>query len=95
MVHGVTVDRLGPALRVSGVILALSLSVAALIAAWSMTTRVTMVSAGPAPVVYRENLVTGDADFCAVAGGTVHCFAAPRRGEIVPAGSDTVAAAQG
>lgn len=95
MVRDVTVDRLGPALRVSVVILALSLSVAALVAGWSLTTRATMVGVGPAPVVYRENLLTGEADFCALGGGIVRCFHAPKRGEIVRAGSDTVAAAQG
>lgn len=95
MVRGVTVDRLGRGLRVSGAILALSLSVAALVAAWTLTTRTTMVAADSFPIIYRENLLTGQADFCAAGGGIVQCYDVPKRGENATAGSDTVAAAQG
>lgn len=64
MVRGVTVERHRGLLRVSGAILALSLSVAALTAAWAMTTRTTSATTQGWPFVYRENLITGHAEFC-------------------------------
>lgn len=49
------------AVRWTGALLAVSVSIAALSSAWAMTTRTT--SAGPG-AVYRENLLTGQGRFC-------------------------------
>lgn len=60
-----TLDR---TLRLSGVVLALSLSLAALAVGWAATTRTTAATTGQFPGVYRENLLTGRGEFCGPVG---------------------------
>lgn len=52
-------------LKASAIILAGSLSLAALAHAWAATTRTTATPAGSWPGVIRENLLTGDVSYCA------------------------------
>ena len=54
-------DRL--ALRVALVAIVLSFVAMALSVAWANTTRTTSATAGELPGVYRENLITGAAEF--------------------------------
>ena len=67
-----TLDR---TLRLSGVLLALSLSLAALAVGWAATTRTTAATTGAFPGVYRENLLTGRGEFCGAAAGSARCVA--------------------
>lgn len=53
-------------LKIAGAAVACAVSVLAVAGAWSLTTRTTPVQPG---VVYRENLVTGRAEFCSAAYG--------------------------
>ena len=64
------------AVTVAVIVAAASVSVLALSAAWSLTTRTTAVES-PWGVVYRENLLTGHGEFCAVVtgGNEVRCVA--------------------
>lgn len=52
-------------LKASAIILAGSLSLAALAHAWAATTRTTATPAGAWPGVFRENLWTGEVRYCA------------------------------
>ena len=62
-------DRL--ALRVALVAVILS----ALTVAWANTTRTTTAPTGAVPAVFRENLITGAAEFCLLGpGGVMHCL---------------------
>lgn len=76
MVRGLTMttDRV---LRASGVLLALCLSLAALVVAWGQTTRTT-ATGSPAGTVFRENLRTGEAEFCRAANGAARCVPVQR-----------------
>lgn len=65
-------------LRASAIILAGSLSVAALAHAWAATTRTTATTPGNYPAVFRENLLTGQGRFCGVSqDGRASCVASP------------------
>lgn len=64
-------------LRLSGVVLALSLSLAALAVGWAATTRTTPAATAGWPGVHRENLLTGRADFCGPTPGWARVVCIP------------------
>lgn len=65
------------ALRLSGVVLALSLSLAALAVGWAATTRTTPTATAGWPGIYRENLLTGRAEFCGPTPGWARVVCIP------------------
>lgn len=68
-------------LKASAIILAGSLSLAALAHAWAATTRTTATTPGGYPAVFRENLLTGRGRFCGVSqDGRASCVALVRPG---------------
>lgn len=82
MVRDRPVSRLDTAVRLSCVVLAACLSLAALAFAWGQLDRTTPISAGITPMVYRENLITGRLAFCfAREDGSTPCYSTPASSE--------------
>lgn len=76
LVRGMNLGGLSAIDRLAVRVAAVAVIVAALTVAWGNTTRTTSATAGDLPGVYRENLITGAAEFCLFApDGSARCFA--------------------